>query len=125
MCNDKSSYKCIVEDGPIKSDGDYSANNDMANVLAFGEYEDIKIPKQLEAAFTKSVHGSKRRFLVEILEPMVEVTLNVNDVFGFHGIGDELQVGTVLDCLEASIKTDFDRNSRKYREDSEGASDDE
>lgn len=123
---DKPSYKCVVADGPVKSKGDKAGETFVPEVL-FDVYERVVIDQQVARKGTHTrdhlACGNKRRFLVEILEPLADVTLDINTFFGFHGIGDSLSVGSVLDCLDASIRTDY---STSYKNDeSEAVSDDE
>lgn len=92
---------------------DKGSKNTLVQELNFVDYEDVIIPafnvNRYESQLTQHaqvfISSSKRHFMMDILEPILDVTSYVVDLYGFHGVGDNLQVMNVMTCLEDAITT--------------------
>lgn len=91
------SYKKVVCEGaPVSSAKERGT--------VFDDYENLKIPSVCK---TNKINSSMMQYLTDILSDVAQATSYVNDVYGFHGIGNKLTVAQVLDCIEKSITVEI------------------
>lgn len=89
--NQKLSYKKVVSDSQNVVIKDKE--------LVFTDYENIRLPIYSEVNKNRS---SSAQYLSDIFQEMAQITSYVKDHYGFHGVGNELTVYQVLDCIEKS-----------------------
>lgn len=77
------------------------------------DYDEIRplIAVQSKSNAVNTMSNTKRQFMMDIFTPISEITVYIQDQYGFHGVGDLLQVSSVLQCLENAITTEYDANS--------------
>ena len=112
MATKAVSYKSVVSD-VIQP---YSSNEHNDVVLNFCDWDTVTL--QMNASQTKTIqpvsemNNYKSLFLEEFGDFITNLTMNIKDYYGFHGVGNELTVSKITDCFDSSITIDIlDDNS--------------
>ena len=99
----KPSYKKIVLQGDqveMKSTEDVvivGYDEIMNNINVKGEKLNRK---------AKGLNNAKRELLVDLLIDVGNVTNHITEYYGFHGIGDSLQLEDVMNSFEQSLRVE-------------------
>jgi hypothetical protein len=112
MATKSLSYKSVVCD----EISDFQSNEQNDDVLKFCDWDTTLI--QMNACQNTTVqpkrdtNNAKQTFLQDFANFITELTLDIKDYYGFHGLANELSVNNITDSFETSISIEIlDENS--------------
>jgi hypothetical protein len=106
------SYKSVVNE----ETNPFPSNEQSDVVLNFCDWDTVM--QQINACQKTIIqpctdtNNTKSVFLQDFSDFITNLTINIKDYYGFHGLGNELTVSNITDCFDSSITIDvFDNNS--------------